>query len=80
MDTANKTYFTFVRFGSDPMPARGPFTSIQDANDAMDRFNSRYGHLAGTYLASGSVRLVGPYSTRAKALNADISTAQTAAA
>lgn len=60
------------------MPARGPFRSIEEADVAMENFQGRYGHLAGTHLASGSVRLVGPYGSRAKALAADISTARTA--
>jgi len=77
--TQTNTWYTYVRFGSDPMPARGPFRSIEEADAAMENFQARYGHLAGTYLASGSVRLVGPYATRAKALDADISTARTAA-
>ena len=78
MTKEKSTWFTYVRFGSDPMPARGPFRSIEEADTAMENFQGRYGHLAGTYLASGSVRLVGPFATRAKALNADISTARSA--
>lgn len=76
--TPEKTYYTFVCFGSGPMPARGPFRSLEEADEAMARFQSRHGYVAGTYLASGSVRLVGPYPTRAKALVADIGTARTA--
>lgn len=68
MENTKATWYTFVRFGSDPMPAKGPFKSIEEAETAMESFRERYGHLAGTYLASGSVRLVGPYPTRAKAL------------
>jgi hypothetical protein len=52
------------------------FRTIEEADAAMENFQARYGHLAGTYLASGSVRLVGPFATRAKALDADISTAR----
>lgn len=78
MMSENSTWYTYVRFGSDPMPARGPFRSIEEADVAMENFRGRYGHLAGTYLTSGSVRLSGPYATRAKALAADISTARTA--
>lgn len=69
-------YYTFVRFGSDPMPARGPFKSIEEAEEAMERFRYRHGHLAGTWVASGSVRLVGPFATRKAAREADISTAR----
>jgi hypothetical protein len=75
MATDKNTWYTFVSFGSDPMPARGPFRSIEEADAAMENFQARHGHLAGTWLASGSVRMVGPYPTRAKALAADISTA-----
>jgi hypothetical protein len=70
-----KKYYAYVRSGSDPMPARGPFRSFEEADAAMERFKERYGHLASHYLASGNVRLVGPYATRAAALDADISTA-----
>ena len=69
-------WFTYVKFGSAPGPAVGPFNSIADAESAMDRFLARHGYLAGTYLASGSIRLVGPFATRKAARNADISTAR----
>ncbi len=72
----NENWYTFVRFGSDPMPARGPFKSVEEADEAMEAFRFRYGHLAASYLASGSVRMVGPFPSRAKARNADISTAR----
>ena len=68
-------WYTYVRAGLNPMPAKGPFSSIEEADAAMERFTFREGYRAGTYLASGSVRLVGPFATRAEALDADISTA-----
>jgi hypothetical protein len=66
-------WYTFVSWGSDPTPARGPFRSIEDADAAMDRFILRHGYKAGTWLKSGNVAMAGPYPTRLKALAADIS-------
>jgi hypothetical protein len=66
-------WWTWVHFGSDPSPARGPFKSLAEAEEAGNRFSQRYGSLAGTYCAAGSHRIVGPYRTRREALAADIS-------
>jgi hypothetical protein len=67
-------YYTIVGFGSHPKPARGPFNSIDKADDAVDRFRSKYGYKAGEYLSAGSVRLIGPFDTRAAAARASINT------
>lgn len=74
-----REWFTPVGCGSGPKPARGPFTSTEAALAAVERFRQRYGQHADTYLRSGSVRIAGPYPTRAKAAKADISDAGTAA-
>ena len=68
-------WYTIVQAGGDPRPAKGPFKSVQEAEAAFGRFQDRHGYMAGTYLAAGSTRLVGPYRTRREALQADISTA-----
>lgn len=72
-----KTWYTTVSFGSGPyaMPPRGPWRSIAEAEDAIERWEDRVAHLAGTIRAAHSVRLVGPYRTRHAARQADISTA-----
>ena len=66
-------WYTIVHAGSDPQPAKGPFKSVREAEAAMGRFQDRHGYMAGTYLAAGSTRIVGPYETRREALQADIS-------
>lgn len=66
-------WYTIVSCGVNPSPARGPFKALQDARDAVNRFNERYGSEAGTFLAAGSVRIVGPFKSRNDAKEADIS-------
>ena len=68
-------WYTIVHAGSDPQPAKGPFHSVRESEEAFGRFQDRHGYMAGTYLAAGSTRIVGPYETRREALQADISTA-----
>jgi hypothetical protein len=68
-------WYAIVSFGSSPAPAKGPFASVEKAEDAVSRFRSRHGSLAGTYLAAGSTRIVGPFASRAAAREADISDA-----
>ena len=65
-------WYTWLSAGSDPAPAAGPHRSVEAARAALDRFRSRHGHLAGTYEAAGSLRLV-EFPTRAAARKADIS-------
>lgn len=67
------TWYTFVLFGGGPCPARGPHKTIEAAEEAVRRFRIRHGHEAGTHLAAGSVRMVGPFGSRRAAQEADIS-------
>ena len=71
--TTDRGWYTIASFGSDPAPAQGPFRSAEEADAAVERFRARHGHLAGTWLAAGSVRILGPFKTRREAQNADIS-------
>ena len=66
------TWYAWVRFGGNPSPAKGPFKTVEEAKAALERFRERYGALAGTYEAAGSIRL-NEYPTRAKARDGDIS-------
>ena len=70
-ETTDRWWYTFVKFGRDPMPARGPWASRKAADEAMERFRAKYGALADTYIAAGNVRLV-CRRTRAAAREADI--------
>jgi hypothetical protein len=72
MKNNTTTWFAILTAGSSPRPAQGPFRSIEDAREAVQRFRESKGSLAGTYLASGSALIAGPYPTRAKAKAADI--------
>lgn len=71
-ETYEGCWFAWVTCGGDPAPARGPFRSIEEAEEALARFRERHGYLAGTYEAAGSLRLQA-YPTREKARGADIS-------
>jgi len=71
-------WYTIVHVGRDPQPAKGPFQSVREAEAAIERFQERHGYMAGTYLAAGATRIVGPFQTRREALQADISTSGTA--
>ena len=62
----------WVRFGSNPSPAKGPFKTIEEARGALERFREKYGAEAGTYERAGSIRL-NEYPTRAAARGGDIS-------
>jgi hypothetical protein len=66
-------WYTIVSCGMNPAPARGPFKTLAEAREAVERFSERYGSEAGTYLAAGSVTIVGPFRTRKDAKEADIS-------
>jgi hypothetical protein len=68
-----KTWYTWVKWGSDPAPARGPFRSIDEAASALFVFWDRHGHLASLWLESGNVALAGPFPSRVIALRADAS-------
>lgn len=72
--TADTGWWTTVGFGGTPTP-RGPWHSRADAEDAVARWEERTGSEAGTLLAAHSVRIQGPYSTRAAARDGDISEA-----
>jgi len=65
-------WYTIVQWGADPAPSRGPFQSIAEADMAVERFCKKWGSEAGTYLAVGCVRLLGPFQTRETARDADI--------
>lgn len=65
-------WYAVVGFGSGPMPQKGPWRSVDTARGAIQRFRERYGWEAGTHLAAGSVRIVGPYDSRQAALNAGV--------
>lgn len=66
-------WWSIVGVGRDPQPASGPFRTLAQATKAIERFRSRYGWQAGTYLAAGCSRIVGPFRTRSLAKTADIS-------
>ena len=71
--TENKTvWYAIVHAGSDPAPARGPYRNPDEVDAALGRFRDRYGAMAGTYEAAGSVG-VRQYATRDDARNADVS-------
>jgi hypothetical protein len=71
-------HFAIVYFG-DPestVRARFPGSTVgtrEDCENALARWRQRAGHLAGTAEAAHSIRVAGPYSTRARARRADIS-------
>ena len=67
-------WYTIVHCGSDPQPAKGPFRTVGEAEEAMQRFRGRHGYLAGTFLAAGATHIAGPFRTRQQARGADIST------
>jgi len=52
----------------------GPYRSYGEAREALGRWSNRKGAEAGTIMAAASVRIYGPYGTRAAARKADIST------
>ena len=68
-------WYIIVRSGSGPypMPPRGPFDGIDAAEDAIERWRSKVGSLAGTIMAAHSIRIYGPYCTRHEAMSGDIS-------
>jgi hypothetical protein len=72
MRTIKGQWFTWATCGGGPAPARGPFRSIEEALDALQRFREKHGAMAGTYERAGSLRLKA-YPTRGKARKGDIS-------
>jgi hypothetical protein len=52
---------------------RGPYRSRDDAETALAVWRERKGCLAGSIEAASSLRITGPYPTRAVARDADIS-------
>ena len=65
-------WYGYSRAGSGPyrMPPRGPWSSESEAQDALDRWRESVGSIAGTVEAAHSIRLAGPYRTRAAARRA----------
>jgi len=72
-DEQSDEWWVCATFGTGPyrMPPRGPWRGRRTAELALDRWAQHAGYLAGTITAAHSVRLRGPYRTRAKALNDD---------
>ena len=68
-----REWYVILKAGSHPAPARGPHRSLDEAQEAWNRFFERYGGMAGSYIAAGSVRIAGPFRTRREAAAADIS-------
>lgn len=71
-------WYAIVAFGSpdSTVAARFPARKVghyNEVSDALDAWRERAGHLAGTAEAACSVRIAGPFRTRAEARNADIS-------
>jgi hypothetical protein len=69
-------WYAIVGTGGGHRPAHGPFSSIDAADDAVERFRDRHGHKAGTYLSASHARLVGPFETRAAAKRASINSSK----
>ncbi len=72
-----KHWYRIVSFGSGPyeMPPVGAWPNRDAAAAALDRWRERAGWGAGTREAAHSVRIYGPYRTRAEARDGDISEA-----
>ncbi len=70
------SWYTILTCGGaySPTPARGPFKSVEKAEEALENFRGRHGAHAGTWLAAGSTVMAGPYASRRAAQGADIST------
>ena len=72
----NKTkWYTICYCGSGPVPALGPWPTVEQAESAIENFRGRHGQYADTYLISSNVRIAGPFETRESARRADISDA-----
>lgn len=54
-----------------PRPAKGPFTSVKEAKEAIKKFRFRHGSLAGEYLTITSPILYA-YGTNAAARRGDV--------
>lgn len=70
------SWHAIVHFGSSgncPSAPHGPYRSREEADEALSRFLRRLGADGGSYAAATSVRVVGPFPTRAVARDADIS-------
>ena len=57
-------WYVIARSGSIDCP-RSAYASIDEAQDALDRWGERQGHLAGSTVQAHNVRITGPYRTRA---------------
>lgn len=67
------TWYTIVTRGTDCTVPRGPWRTTDEAYDAVARWKTQRGHLAGGELARATARLVGPFASRDLARAADIS-------
>lgn len=65
-------WFAVVGFGGAPLPDKGPFSSIEEADAAIEEFRKRFAEKSGTYLSAGNVRILA-YRSRHDASEADIS-------
>lgn len=65
-------WFAVVGFGGGPLPDKGPFSSIEEADAAIEEFRKRFAEKSGTYLSAGNVRILA-YRSRHDASEADIS-------
>jgi len=74
---ATHDWYTIVSFGwYGPLtvsPPRGPWHGAEAAEEALDRWAARAGQHAGSAMAAMSIRIVGPFCSRAVAQAADIS-------
>lgn len=73
MARATAKWWTAVSFGSSYDGPRGPWLGKQAAERAVSAWRARKGAEAGSIEAASSLRIVGPFATRAIARNADIS-------
>lgn len=73
---AVNTWYAIVwhgSFGRYRQPPTGPWPSLEHARQAAAAWRDRIGADQGATPAHTTVRIVGPYRTRAEARNADIS-------
>ena len=75
MGNMGNEWYTILTCGGayNPTPARGPWKTVEEAEQAVDNFRGRRGWKAGTLLATTNARIAGPFASRREALAADIS-------
>lgn len=66
-------WWTVVSFGGDGGAPAGPWRGETAAREAFGRWQDRQGAAAGTLIAAHTLRIVGPFCSRSKAQDADIS-------